>query len=76
MRLYYLYYHDEISFLVTFPIGIGSEGAETPPGEYRIVEGRELGAILSRALGRIDETLKKSPNRGKIPNPFRDGMSY
>ncbi|HEX8959989.1 MAG TPA: L,D-transpeptidase family protein [Geobacteraceae bacterium] len=38
MRLYYLYYQDEVSFLVTFPIGIGSEGAETPPGTYRVIE--------------------------------------
>jgi L,D-transpeptidase ErfK/SrfK len=38
MRLYYQFYEDDIIFLVTFPIGIGSEGTGTPSGEYRVIE--------------------------------------
>lgn len=40
MRLYYLFYREEISYLATFPIGIGSEGTGTPLGDYRIIEKR------------------------------------
>jgi L,D-transpeptidase ErfK/SrfK len=38
MRLYYAFRTKGARLLVTFPIGIGSEGAETPPGEYRVIE--------------------------------------
>ncbi|RNC72683.1 MAG: L,D-transpeptidase [Desulfuromonadales bacterium] len=38
MRLYYRFTVKGSILLVTFPVGIGSEGTETPLGGYRIVE--------------------------------------
>jgi len=40
MRLYYAFSTDVAGTqtVVTMPVGIGSEGAETPPGTYRVVE--------------------------------------
>jgi len=38
MRLYYAFRAKDTRLLVTFPIGIGSEGADTPSGSYRVVE--------------------------------------
>lgn len=38
MRLYYFFEHEESTLVRTFPIGIGSEGNETPPGTFKIVE--------------------------------------
>lgn len=38
MRLYYFFKNKEGSRLATFPIGIGSEGNDTPVGSYKIVE--------------------------------------
>lgn len=41
MRLYYFFTSFDARLLVTFPIGIGSEGNETPVGEFRVTEKRE-----------------------------------
>jgi L,D-transpeptidase ErfK/SrfK len=38
MRLYYFPKHKKTSYVVSFPIGIGSEGKETPEGTFKIVE--------------------------------------
>jgi L,D-transpeptidase ErfK/SrfK len=41
MRLYYLFKSGGDRQLVTFPVGIGSEGNDTPVGEFRVVEKTE-----------------------------------
>jgi L,D-transpeptidase ErfK/SrfK len=38
LRLYYLVERGGRRHLVTFPVGIGSEGTETPPGRYRVAQ--------------------------------------
>jgi len=38
MRLYYFFKKNKKSFVMTFPVGIGDEGAETPPGVFKITE--------------------------------------
>jgi L,D-transpeptidase ErfK/SrfK len=38
LRLYYFYKQKGERFVVTFPIGIGSEGNDTPLGKYKIIE--------------------------------------
>jgi L,D-transpeptidase ErfK/SrfK len=38
LRLYYFFKHKDKNFVKTFPIGIGSEGNNTPVGEFRVVE--------------------------------------
>jgi L,D-transpeptidase ErfK/SrfK len=38
MRLYYFFRKKKTDMVMTFPIGIGSEGKETPTGTFRIIE--------------------------------------
>jgi L,D-transpeptidase ErfK/SrfK len=38
MRLYYFFRKNKSNVVMTFPIGIGSEGKETPVGTFRIIE--------------------------------------
>jgi len=38
MRLYYFFRKDKSNVVMTFPIGIGSEGKETPVGTFRVIE--------------------------------------
>jgi len=38
MRLYYFFKKNKSNMVMTFPIGIGSEGKETPIGTFRIIE--------------------------------------
>ncbi len=38
MRLYYFFKKDKKKLVMTFPVGIGDEGAETPPGVFKITE--------------------------------------
>lgn len=38
MRLYYFYKKDRSPFVATFPIGIGSEGNDTPVGVFKIIQ--------------------------------------
>jgi L,D-transpeptidase ErfK/SrfK len=38
MRLYYFFRKNKSNMVITFPIGIGSEGKETPVGTFKIVE--------------------------------------
>jgi len=38
MRLYYFFKKNKSNMVMTFPIGIGSEGKETPLGTFRIIE--------------------------------------
>lgn len=41
MRLYYFFRQDESRRVMTFPIGIGREGYDTPLGDYTIIEKTE-----------------------------------
>jgi L,D-transpeptidase ErfK/SrfK len=38
MRLYYFYKKDRAPVVTTFPIGIGSEGNDTPVGVFKIIQ--------------------------------------
>ena len=38
MRLYYFFRRGSSTLVATFPVGIGSEGNDTPTGEFKIVE--------------------------------------
>lgn len=38
LRLYYFYKHEGSDVAVTFPIGIGSEGKDTPTGRFRVIQ--------------------------------------
>ncbi len=38
MRLYYFPTHGDVRSVMTFPIGIGSQGHDTPVGEFSVVE--------------------------------------
>ena len=38
LRLYYFYKHEGSNLVVTFPIGIGSEGKDTPTGNFKIIQ--------------------------------------
>lgn len=38
MRLYYFFKKDKKPMVMTFPIGIGSEGNDTPTGTFKIIE--------------------------------------
>ncbi len=38
LRLYYTYYVGKVRFVKTFPIGIGSEGNDTPVGQFKVIE--------------------------------------
>ena len=38
MRLYYFYMRDHSPFVTTYPIGIGSEGNDTPVGVFKIIQ--------------------------------------
>jgi L,D-transpeptidase ErfK/SrfK len=38
LRLYYTYYVGKMMFVMTFPIGIGSEGNDTPTGQFKVIE--------------------------------------
>jgi len=38
MRLYYFFRKNRSDVVMTFPIGIGSEGKETPVGTFRVIE--------------------------------------
>jgi L,D-transpeptidase ErfK/SrfK len=38
MRIYYFYQRGKSKLVDTFPIGIGSEGAETPVGQFRVIQ--------------------------------------
>ena len=38
MRLYYFFKRGSSKLVATFPVGIGSEGNDTPTGEFKIVE--------------------------------------
>ncbi len=38
LRLYYTYYIGKVRFVKTFPIGIGTEGNDTPVGQFKVIE--------------------------------------
>ncbi|SPQ00341.1 ErfK/YbiS/YcfS/YnhG family protein [Candidatus Sulfobium mesophilum] len=38
LRLYFTYYVGKVRFIKTFPIGIGSEGNDTPTGQFKVIE--------------------------------------
>ncbi|MDH4232586.1 MAG: L,D-transpeptidase family protein, partial [Nitrospirota bacterium] len=38
MRLYNIYNGGSMLFVQTFPVGIGSEGNDTPAGQFRVIE--------------------------------------
>ncbi len=53
LRLYYMYYVGKVRFVKTFPIGIGSEGNDTPVGQFKVIE-----KIVSPAW-HVPESIKK-----------------
>jgi L,D-transpeptidase ErfK/SrfK len=53
LRLYYYYRVARRRFVRTYPIGIGSEGNDTPVGEYRIIE------KIERPAWHVPESIRK-----------------
>jgi L,D-transpeptidase ErfK/SrfK len=53
LRLYYFYELARRPFVLTFPIGIGSEGNDTPIGEYHIIE------KIENPAWHVPESIKK-----------------
>jgi L,D-transpeptidase ErfK/SrfK len=52
-RLYYFYEVAGRPFVLTFPIGIGSEGNDTPIGEYHVIE------KIEQPAWHVPESIKK-----------------
>jgi len=59
MRLYYLRQEEDSKiYVLTFPIGIGSEGFDTPVGLYKIIQKKENPAwIVPESVKKEDPTL-------------------
>ena len=53
LRLYYFYEVAGRPFVLTFPIGIGSEGNDTPIGEYHVIE------KIEHPAWHVPESIKK-----------------
>lgn len=66
MRIYYFYVKKKSS-VITFPIGIGSEGKETPEGTFRIVE-----KIVNPSWYVPESILKEKPELPKVVPPGPD----
>ncbi|OGW73023.1 MAG: hypothetical protein A3J81_02705, partial [Nitrospirae bacterium RIFOXYB2_FULL_43_5] len=57
MRLYYFFKRRSSKLVATFPVGIGSEGNDTPTGEFKIVE------KIVKPRWRVPESIRKEkPN--------------
>ena len=66
MRIYYFYAKKKPS-VVTFPIGVGSEGKETPEGTFRIVE-----KIVKPSWYVPESILREKPELPKVVPPGPD----
>ncbi len=53
MRLYYTYHVAGTKFVRTFPIGIGSEGNDTPVGQFKVIE------KIVKPSWHVPESIKK-----------------
>jgi len=53
LRLYYFFKHGSSTLTATFPVGIGSEGNDTPTGEFKIVE------KIVKPRWRVPESIRK-----------------
>ena len=67
MRLYYFFKRRSSKLVATFPVGIGSEGNDTPAGEFKIVE------KIVKPSWHVPESLRKEkPNLPKVVPPGPD----
>jgi len=53
MRLYYFFKNRNSNVAATFPVGIGSEGNDTPTGEFKIIE------KIIKPSWRVPESIRK-----------------
>lgn len=67
MRLYYFYKKDRSPLVNTFPIGIGSEGNDTPVGSYKIIQ-----KIVSPSWYPPASIRKERPELPKVIPPGPD----
>lgn len=67
MRLYYFFKKKGSRFVVTFPIGIGAEGNDTPVGNFRVTE------KIVRPSWHVPESIRKEkPQLPKVLPPGPD----
>jgi L,D-transpeptidase ErfK/SrfK len=67
MRLYYFFSRRGSSYVMTFPIGIGSEGHDTPVGEFSVVE-----KIVKPAWHVPDSIREENPELPAVVPPGPD----
>jgi L,D-transpeptidase ErfK/SrfK len=67
MRLYYFFMHSGSRLVMTFPIGIGREGYETPVGKFKVVE-----KILNPRWHVPESIRKEKPRLPKVVRPGHD----
>ncbi len=64
MRLYYFFKKLDSTLVRTFPVGIGSEGTDTPVGDFRVIEKME------RPRWNVPESIReKNPKLPKVVPP-------
>lgn len=67
MRLYYFFRKGNSNLVATFPVGIGSEGNDTPTGEFKIVE------KIVKPSWHVPESIRKEkPNLPAVVPPGPD----
>jgi len=67
MRLYYFFKRGSSKLVATFPVGIGSEGNDTPTGEFKIVE-----KILKPSWTVPESIRREKPNLPAVVPPGPD----
>jgi len=67
MRLYYFFKRGSSKLVATFPVGIGSEGNDTPTGEFKIVE-----KILKPSWTVPESIRREKPNLPTVVPPGPD----
>lgn len=67
MRLYYFFRRASSKLVVTFPVGIGSEGNDTPTGEFKIVK-----KIVKPSWSVPESIRKEKPNLPAVVPPGPD----
>lgn len=67
MRLYYFFKRGSSKLVATFPVGIGSEGNDTPTGEFKIVE-----KILKPSWTVPESIRREKPNLPAVVPPGSD----
>ncbi len=67
LRLYYFTQKGKARFVRVFPIGTGSEGHDTPPGKYNVIE-----KIVKPAWHVPDSIRKENPDLPKVVPPGPD----